>query len=349
MTAETAEKPRPEQWDLRDFVQNAPVGMHETGPDHHILWANQAELDILGYTPQQYIGRPMAEFFAVPIEFRTLLIRLNERQVVNNWETRLRCRDGAICAVTLSCNVHWRDSDIAGIRYIMRDITDIRRSELELQRKRDEIDSLNQRLRRAMSETHHRVKNNLQIIAALVDMQLMANDGLVPANELRRVEHHIHALAAIHDLLTAEARKDPTLESISVKATMEVLRPLIQEMVGKRPVTFQIEDVRLPVRQETALALLVNELIGNAARYGRGPIDLSLKVMNGMVTMEVRDAGPGFAEGFDPSRCTNTGIELVETVSHWDLQGTTDYVNLPGGGAKVAVTFPVQQVTPYWQ
>jgi PAS domain S-box-containing protein len=347
MTVEIAAKPASEPWDLRDFVQNAPVGMHETGPDHRILWANQAELDLLGYTSPQYIGHFMSEFFESPSQFRSLLVRLHDRQVLTNWETGLRGKDGKLCEVTLSCNVHWEGSAIAGIRYIMRAVTDIKRSELELERRKDEIESLNQRLRRAMSETHHRVKNNLQIIAALVDMQLMANDGLIPANELRRVEHHIHALAAIHDLLTAEARKDPALESISVKSTLDVLRPLIQEMVGTRPVTFRVEDVRLPVRQETALALVVNELIANAARYGSGPIDLTLSVTNGFVTLAVCDAGPGFASGFDPSRYVNTGIELVETVSHWDLQGTTAYTNLPGGGAKVSVTFPVQQAIGY--
>jgi two-component sensor histidine kinase len=198
-----------------------------------------------------------------------------------------------------------------------------------------------------MSETHHRVKNNLQIIAALVDMQLMSNDGLVPANELRRVEHHIQALAAIHDLLTMEARKDPALEAISVKSTLEALFPLVQEMVGSRPVSFDVQDVRLPIRQETALALLVNELIANAARYGKGPIDLKLRVADGYVTLTVSDSGPGFAPGFDPSNYVNTGIELVETVSHWDLQGSTAYSNLPGGGARVTVTFPVQQVVSY--
>jgi PAS domain S-box-containing protein len=328
--------------DLRDFVQNAPVGMHEIGPDHRILWANRAELDLLGYREQDYVGRDMSEIFIDPGEFRHLFLRLKDHQVVHNIEARLRCGDGRECIVSLSCNVHWVDSEIAGIRFVIRDITDLKRSERELQKRRREIEGLNQRLRRAMSETHHRVKNNLQIIAALVDMQLMANDGLIPANELRRVEHHIHALAAIHDLLTVESRKDPNVDSISVKATLDVLRPLVQEMVGERPVRFQVDDIDLPVRQETAVALLVNELIGNAARHGSGPIDLELRATDGMVELGVSDRGPGFPPNFDPTRYTNTGLELVETVSRWDLQGRTAYGNRPGGGGRVTVSFPAK-------
>lgn len=342
MTVNVAAQPVPDSWDLKDFVQNAPVGMHETGPDYRILWVNKAELELLGYSSQEYVGKHMVDIFAHPADFHSLLARLKDRETVVNRETQLKCKDGSICFVALSCNVHFRDGEIGGIRFVMRDITDQKRSEQELQRRRAEIESLNQRLRRAMSETHHRVKNNLQIIAALVDMQLMANDGLIPANELRRVEHHIHALAAIHDLLTLEARKDPDMESISVKATLDVLRPLVQEMVGDRPVQFHVQDVYLPLRHETAVALLVNELIANAARYGKGPIDLTLTMSRGSVRLEVRDRGPGFPPGFNPGRFNNTGLELVETVSHWDLQGQTSYTNPPGGGAKVTVLFPLQ-------
>ena len=328
-------------WDVGDFVLNAPVGMHEVGPDHRILWANMAELDLLGYSEAEYVGHRMSEFFVDQDDFQSLLLRLQDRQSVKQYEAQIRCRNGESRMISLSCNVHWNDGEIVGIRFVMRDISDLIRSERELRRRRAEIESLNERLRRSMSETHHRVKNNLQIIAALVDMQLMANDGLVPANELRRVEHHIHALAAIHDLLTIESRKDPAMESISVKATLEVLRPLLQEMVGERPVRFRLQDVRLPIRQETALALIVNELIGNAARFGRGPIDLTLAVSAEVVCLEVRDEGPGFPPGFDATEYLNTGLELVETVSHWDLQGETSYDNSPSGGARVTVMFPI--------
>ena len=52
------------QRDLSDFVENATVGLHWVGPDGRILWANQAELDLLGCSREEYIGRHIAEFHA---------------------------------------------------------------------------------------------------------------------------------------------------------------------------------------------------------------------------------------------------------------------------------------------
>ena len=53
---------RRKEAELRDFVENATVGLHWVGPDGIILWANQAELELLGYTREEYIGRHIAEF-----------------------------------------------------------------------------------------------------------------------------------------------------------------------------------------------------------------------------------------------------------------------------------------------
>ncbi|HJT16002.1 MAG TPA: MEDS domain-containing protein, partial [Thermoanaerobaculia bacterium] len=48
--------------DLRDFVENAPLGLHWVGPDGTILWANRAELELLGYAREEYVGRNVADF-----------------------------------------------------------------------------------------------------------------------------------------------------------------------------------------------------------------------------------------------------------------------------------------------
>ena len=72
LEAEIAERKRAEQElrrkeaELRDFFENAVVGLHWVGPDGTILWANQAELDLLGYSAEEYVGRHIAEFHADP-------------------------------------------------------------------------------------------------------------------------------------------------------------------------------------------------------------------------------------------------------------------------------------------
>ncbi|HLJ58081.1 MAG TPA: ATP-binding protein, partial [Chthonomonadaceae bacterium] len=86
---------------------------------------------------------------------------------------------------------------------------------------------------------------------------------------------------------------------------------------------------------------VVNELISNAVKHGRGEISVGLAVHDGAAKLEVCDAGPGFGEAFDPGESTTTGLELVQALVQMDLQGQTSFENRLEGGARVLVTFPV--------
>lgn len=331
------------EWELRDFLDNAAVGLHWVGPDGTILWANRSELELLGYTPEEYVGRHIAEFHADAPVIADILERLTHNETLHNYEARLRCKDGSVRHVLISSNVLWKDGRFLHTRCFTRDITDRKLSEEALRQKQADVEALNARLRRAMQETHHRVRNNLQIIGALVDMQLIQGGEAVPAEELRRLGHHVRSLAAVHDLLTHQAQDDAEVEHIPAQSALEILLPLVQAMAGGRSVRFDIAPVRLPVRQGTSLAILVNELVGNAIRHGRGDILLTLAADENSLTLTVSDHGPGFPADFDPLSSAHTGLELIESMARWDLRGDIAYTNLPSGGASVIVTFPLTE------
>src|SRR5947207_13690960 len=84
------------QQDIIDFVENASLALHWVGGDGRILWANQAELDLLGYTREEYIGCHIAEFHVDAPAIDDILERLNRRETLRNYEARLRCKDGTI-------------------------------------------------------------------------------------------------------------------------------------------------------------------------------------------------------------------------------------------------------------
>ena len=204
-----------------------------------------------------------------------------------------------------------------------------------------EIEALNVRLQRSMRETHHRVKNNLQVITALVNIQQMQYKDHVPTEELQRLTQHIKALASIHDLLTHQAQTDAEVSDISVREVMQKLMPTVQGLVGPRRISFDVQDIRLPVRQSTTFAVLVNELVSNALKHGRGEIRVCFRVENNIASLEVMDQGPGFPVGFDPERAANTGLDLTDSLSRMDLRGSVRYENRPEGGARIVVEFPV--------
>src|SRR5205823_5741470 len=128
---------------------------------------------------------------------------------------------------------------------------------------------LNERLRRAMQETHHRVRNSLQLIAALTDMQAYEETGGGTAEEFQRIGGQVRALAAVHDILTHQAGEDGEANDLSAKEVLEKLAGLLRETLQARRLETEIEDIRLSARQGTSLAVVTNELVTNALKYGQ--------------------------------------------------------------------------------
>jgi PAS domain S-box-containing protein len=226
------------------------------------------------------------------------------------------------------------------------ELTERRRAQDALIRHQAEIEALNVRLKRSMRETHHRVKNNLQVVSALLDMQEMQYSELVPISVIVRLRQHIMSLSAIHELLTYQAQDDAEVNDLSVKETMDKLVPILRGIVAGRTIEFAIEDVRLPVRQVTTLTVLVNELVSNAVKHGKGRIGINFRIREGKAALGVSDEGPGFPHDFDPVNGVNTGLELVQTLARLDLNGETRFENRLEGGASIVVEFPIPSLTP---
>jgi PAS domain S-box-containing protein len=123
------ERLRASEEQLRDFVENATLGLHRVGPDGTILWANRAELELLGYAREEYVGRSIVEFHADKSAIEDILARLRRGEALHNYEARLTAKDGSIKHVLISSNVYTRDGQFIHTRCFTRDITERRRAE----------------------------------------------------------------------------------------------------------------------------------------------------------------------------------------------------------------------------
>jgi PAS domain S-box-containing protein len=123
LEAEIARRKQAEQ-ELSDFVEHALECLHKVGPDGIILWANRAELDLLGYPPDEYIGRHIAEFHVDQDVIAGILGRLRAGENLRDVSARLRCKDGSIKHVLISSNACWQDGQFAYTRCFMRDVTE---------------------------------------------------------------------------------------------------------------------------------------------------------------------------------------------------------------------------------
>jgi PAS domain S-box-containing protein len=116
----------------RDFLESASVALHFVGPDGIILWANQAELDLLGYTADEYIGRHIADFHVDAPIIGDILDRLCRGERLREYEARLRAKDGSIRHVLIDSSVLFEDGKFIHTRCFTRNITERKRAEQAL-------------------------------------------------------------------------------------------------------------------------------------------------------------------------------------------------------------------------
>lgn len=119
-----AELLRESEEDLRDFFMNGTVGLHWVGPDGRVLRVNQAELKMLGYTEEEYVGRQVAEFHVSREAIDDILQRLAAGETLHDYECELRCKDGSTKHVLIDSNVLWRNGEFVHTRCFTRDISE---------------------------------------------------------------------------------------------------------------------------------------------------------------------------------------------------------------------------------
>jgi diguanylate cyclase (GGDEF)-like protein/PAS domain S-box-containing protein len=112
------------QAELDEFFENAPVGIRWTAPEGTILRANRSELDLLGYQPDEYLGRNIAQFCVDPEVAVDSVRRLVAGETVRNVDIRMRHRDGSIRHGLLSANALFESGQLIHARCVTRDITD---------------------------------------------------------------------------------------------------------------------------------------------------------------------------------------------------------------------------------
>jgi PAS domain S-box-containing protein len=113
--------------ELRDFLDNAPEGMHWVAEDGTILWANRAELEMLGYEPNEFIGKDIARFHADARTAADMLGKLSRGETLREFQARLVCKDGSVRHVLINSNVYREDGRFVHTRCFTRDITGLMR------------------------------------------------------------------------------------------------------------------------------------------------------------------------------------------------------------------------------
>ncbi|MDI1240922.1 MAG: PAS domain S-box protein [bacterium] len=121
---ETQRKLERSEYELRDFFENATVGIHWVGEDGTILRVNQHELDMVGYAREEYVGRNIGHFHADAPVIDKILQALTSGESLHEYPARLICKDGSIKNVLISSNVFREDGKFVHTRCFTRDVTE---------------------------------------------------------------------------------------------------------------------------------------------------------------------------------------------------------------------------------
>jgi two-component sensor histidine kinase/putative methionine-R-sulfoxide reductase with GAF domain len=196
-----------------------------------------------------------------------------------------------------------------------------------------------------LQEMHHRVRNNLQTVAALLSIQIRQDETAPSATHLREAVSRIQAIASVHDLLSDQDRlAGTTIDTIARLVADEAHTTLIPP--GLR-VSFEIlpSDVAVSSKQATILALLTNELVSNAVSHGfrgraQGHIVIRTRKDGDMVTLEVENDGERIPEGFNPIESRGLGMRIVQRLVTSDLRGAFS-IQASDEGTVASIRFPL--------
>lgn len=328
----------------RIIVETAQEGIWVLDASNRTVFINKKLADMLGYSPDEIMGRPPTDFIPPDdVAFTEEKLVRKRAGEVDQYDARYYRKDGGtLWVIVHSAPIRGADGRYAGAMATMTDITARKQAEAALLNHQAEIETLNARLRRSMAETHHRVKNNLQLIAGMLEMHALDHPEGLTADRVERLRLHLAALAGIHDLLTQQAKEHPDAQTVSAGEVLGRLIPLLQITAAGRTIAAHLEDAAVTTRRATSLAVIANEIINNAIKHGSGTVKVRFSARRGKATLSVEDDGPGFGEQFDPAECGTTGLALVQHLASWDLSGTVRFGRRKAHGARVDVCFALR-------
>ena len=316
---------------FRLAFEAAPTGMLLIDEQGRILLANDYVLRLFDFTRDELVGqgveRLVPERFSDHAEIRRRFWAAPSSRMMGQGRDLFgRRKDGSEVPVEVGLNpMPTRDGVLILCSVI--DITERLKTAGELRGALAAKETL-------LREVHHRVKNNLQVISSLLNLQA-ANAGEPAARVLRETQNRVHSIALVHDLLqlsTEQARVDLT----------EYLGALTSHLASSWGPGVRVSlDVRgnvsLPLEAAVPCGLIVNELVTNSLKHafpsGRGSVTVSVVREAEHVELVVRDDGIGIPQP-PPSSGLGLGLELLGTLSR-QLKGSFELVSQGGTTATV--------------
>ena len=277
--------------ELTDFIENASIPLHWVDGEGTITWANQAELDLLGYTKEEYIGAKISDFHAERNIIDDILTRLINNETLVNYQATLRCKDGSVKYVLINSNVLRKNGKFLHTRCFTRDITDLKKEE--------------EKKNKFIAMVSHELKTPLTSIKSYI--QVLLSKALKEGDEFRsriltRTDAQIKKMTnMVADFLTLSR-----LEEARINLHKEIfnINSLCKEIISDAKIISphhhiilkESDNIKIFADREKIGQVLTN-LLSNAIKYSSpdNTITIGCERTNDEVKIYVRDTGMGIA------------------------------------------------------
>lgn len=203
--------------------------------------------------------------------------------------------------------------DRVGAIVLLNNVTELRRRERELVTKDATI-----------REIHHRVKNNLQTVSALLRLQARRIEDPGASQALNEAVRRIASIALVHETLSSSSDSSVAFDDVLDRLVNHALEltPRMSELNITRSGSLDALESRIA----TPLALVITELIYNALEHGLASqgskLDIKINRDEKFATVTISDDGVGLPEGFSLATSSNLGLQIVRTLTENELRGT---------------------------
>ena len=324
---------------LHALMDNIPDTIYFKDTDSKFTRINKAQAELIGLNdPQEAIGKTDMDFF----EQAHAEAAFNDEQNIVKTGTpligkieQLKQNDGAFKWVSATkVPITNGSGNVSGLVGISRDITSHIQTEAQLKKSLEEKEVL-------LREIHHRVKNNMQVIFSLLNLQSRRVKDEKMLGIFKDCQNRIKSMALIHEYLYQ------TTDFVNIDFTtyIESLANNLFNMYNAGTnisLGLNANEVQLGMDAAVPCGLIVNELMSNSLKHAfpdnrPGVVTVDLEKTNGKICLTVKDNGVGIPQSIDFKNTDSLGLQLVNALTdqlNGEIQLTED-----NGFTKFAVTF----------
>jgi len=318
--------------------------LFELDPDYTLLLdtdgiivdVNNAATSITGKSRNEIVGKPLNESGIIILEDiekqREKLAIILEKNDIQSFEVRIMDKNGNIRWVNVKITTIKRNDNVFFILIIASDITATKQFEKELKDSIREKEVL-------LQEIHHRVKNNMQIISSLMNIQTRYLDDEESINVLKESQNRVKSMAIIHEKLYRS-------KDFSKIYFIDYIENLVWDLFysysvkkGTIEPVLDIDDIKLNIETSVPCGLIITELVSNSLKYAfpdnqNGEIFVSLKIRGDEYELIIRDNGIGFPDNIDFRSTDSLGLQLVNSLTD-QIDGKIEMKNDNGTEFKI--------------